>query len=196
MGYATLPANCDLFAVGMALAVASAASAVRGRPAGGLARTVGDIPGAAWVAALCCYGGVVALRYPYGFDPPSVSQEVLRQVLFGLIAGLVVAPGVFGAQDEGLVRRALCWRPLVAVGVVSYGVYLWHITVMDRLARSTSFLHGPGFVPLIVWSAAISILVAAASWFGLERPLLRRVRGRRVGPGGADRGGASSSVAA
>lgn len=196
VGYATLPANCDLFAVGMALAVASAASAVRGRPAGGLARTVGDIPGAAWVAALCCYGGVVALRYPYGFDPPSVSQEVLRQVLFGLIAGLVVAPGVFGAQDEGLVRRALCWRPLVAVGVVSYGVYLWHITVMDRLARSTSFLHGPGFVPLIMWSAAISILVAAASWFGLERPLLRRVRGRRVGPGGADRGGASSSVAA
>lgn len=196
VGYATLPANSDLFAIGMALAVASAAATVRGRPAGGLARTVGEAPAAAWVAALCCYAGVVSLRYPYGFDPPTVTQEVLRQVLFGLIAGLIVAPGVFGPQGHGLIRRALRWRPLVVVGVVSYGVYLWHITVMDRLARSTSFLHGPGFLVLVAWSAVLSIAVAAVSWFALERPLLRRVRRVRRHPDGGSAGGPSSSVAA
>lgn len=180
VGYGTLAANCDLFAIGMALAVASAASQVTRRTPRGLARTVGEQPGIAWLAAGCCYAAVVALRYPVGFDPPSVSQEVLRQVLFGVIAALVVAPGVFGPQDEGLVRRLLRWRPLVAAGIVSYGIYLWHLTVMIRLDRPGSPIAPPSFVALTVWSAAIATGIATVSWFVVERPLLRRVR--RTGP--------------
>ena len=184
VGYGTLAANCDLFAIGMALAVASAAAAVRGRPAGGLARTVGEMPGVAWVAAFCCYLGVVSLRYPFGFDPPTVSQELLREVLFGFIALLVVSPGVFGPQDRGFVRRFLQWRPIVAAGVVSYGIYLWHLTVMTKLARPGSFIAPASFVSLTLWTLAIACVVAAGSWFAVERPLQRLVRGtgRRPGP--------------
>jgi peptidoglycan/LPS O-acetylase OafA/YrhL len=184
VGYGTLAANCDLFAIGMAMAVTSAAASVQARAPGGLARTVGDLPGMAWLAAACCYAGVVYLRFPYGFDPPSVSQELIRQVLFGLIAALVVAPGVFGPQDQGLVRRFLRWRPLVAAGVVSYGIYLWHITVMIRLDRPGSFIAPPTWLSLTLWAAAISTAVAAVSWFVVERPLLRLVRGgHRTGAG-------------
>ncbi len=176
IGYATLAANCDLFAIGMALAVASAAAQVRGREPQGLARTVGELPGVAWLAAGCCYAGVVALRYPAGFDPPTVDQEVLRQVLFGFVAALLVAPGVFGPQDQGLVRRFLRWRPLAAAGVVSYGIYLWHLTVMTELARPGSFIAPASWLTLTLWSAAIATAIAAVSWFTVERPLLRRVR--------------------
>ena len=187
IGYGTLAANCDLFAIGMALAVASAAAQVRGRAPGGLARTVGDQPIVAWIAAVSCYAGVVSLRYPYGFDPPTVSQEVLREVLFGLVAGLVVAPGVFGPQDEGMVRRVLRWRPLVGAGIVSYGIYLWHLTVMIKLDRPGSFIAPPSFVSLTVWTAVIATAVATVSWFVVERPLLRRVRRpRRSGGARAD----------
>lgn len=176
IGYGTLAANCDLFAIGMALAVASAAAQVRGREPGGLARTLGERPGIAWLAAVCCYAGVVTLRYPYGFDPPTVDQEVLRQVLFGFVAALVVAPGVFGPQDEGAVRRVLRWRPLVGAGIVSYGIYLWHLTVMIELDEPGSFLSPPSFLGLTLWTAAIATAVATVSWFVVERPLLRRVR--------------------
>ena len=176
VGYGTLAANCDLFAIGMALAVASAAAQVRGRAPGGLARTVGELPGVAWIAALCCYIGVISLRYPYGFDPPTMAQEVFREVLFGFIAALVVAPGVFGPQDRGWVRSVLRWRPLVALGVVSYGIYLWHLTVMAKLDQSASFIAPVSFWSLVLWTTAISCVVAAASWFAVERPLLRRVR--------------------
>lgn len=176
IGYGTLAANCDLFAIGMALAVASAAGAVRGREPGGLARTVGELPGVAWVAALCCYVGVVSLRYPYGFDPPSVAQEVFREVLFGFIAALVVAPGVFGPQDRGVVRQVLRWRPLMAAGIVSYGIYLWHLTVMEKLAAPGSFIQPLSFATLTLWTAGISCVIAAGSWFAIERPLLRRAR--------------------
>jgi peptidoglycan/LPS O-acetylase OafA/YrhL len=176
IGYGTLAANCDLFAIGMALAVASAAAQVRGRAPGGLARTIGDQPLIAWIAAASCYAGVVSLRYPYGFDPPTVSQEVLREILFGFVAGLVVAPGVFGRQDQGVVRRILRWRPLVAAGIVSYGIYLWHLTVMIELSRKGSFIAPPSFVALTLWTAVIATAIATASWFVVERPLLRRVR--------------------
>jgi peptidoglycan/LPS O-acetylase OafA/YrhL len=183
VGYGTFAANCDLFAIGMALAVASAAAQVRGRAPGGLARTLGEQPALAWLAAACCYFGVVSLRYPYGFDPPTVSQEVLREVLFGFIAVLVVAPGVFGPQDQGVVRRVLRWRPLVAAGLVSYGIYLWHLTVMIKLAEPGSFLSPVTFLSLTVATAVIATAAATVSWFGVERPLLRRVRRPRPPPG-------------
>jgi peptidoglycan/LPS O-acetylase OafA/YrhL len=176
VGYGTLAANCDLFAIGMVLAAASASAQVQGRAPRGLARTVGERPGVAWIAAGCCYAAVVSLRFPIGYDPPTVTQEVLREVLFGFIAALVVAPGVFGPQDEGLVRRALRWRPLVAAGIVSYGIYLWHLTVMIRLVRPGSPIAPPSFLTLTLWSAAITVVIASASWFTVERPLLRRVR--------------------
>lgn len=195
IGYATLPANVDLFALGMALAVVHAAMAAQGRPAGGLARTVGELPGAAWAAAACCYAGAVSLRYPFGFDPPTVAQEVLRQVLFGLVAVLVVATGVFGPQDQGLVRRALRWRPLVWAGVVSYGIYLWHVTVMARLMAWSLVGPTPSAVVLTAWAVPLSVAIASASWIVLERPLLARVRSRRRRSGGSERREPSSSLA-
>jgi peptidoglycan/LPS O-acetylase OafA/YrhL len=179
VGYAWLPANTDLFAIGMAMAVLSAWWAVEGRSPQGLAATVGDLPWAAWLAAACCYAGVVSLHYPSGFDPPTTAQEVTRQVLFGLIAGLVVAPGVFGSQGVGLGRRILRSRPLYALGVVSYGVYLWHLTFMIQLDRPGSPIAPPTHLSMTVWGGAAAVLAATASWFALERPLLRLARRRR-----------------
>ena len=192
IGYAWLPANTDLFALGMALAVASVASQARDRPPPALLRTLGDLPGAVWLAAICCYGGVVALHYPFGFDPPTVLQEGTRQALFGLVAALVVAPGVFGNQDRGVVRAVLRWRPLWALGVVSYGIYLWHLTVMERILgwfqgplRPDGSRLPPNWWGLVGGTIVLATLAASVSWFVLERPLLRRVR--RVGAGSAGR---------
>jgi peptidoglycan/LPS O-acetylase OafA/YrhL len=176
VGYATLPANADLFAIGMGLALVRSAAAVRGGPAGGLARTVGDLPGVAWAAAGCCYLGATSLGYPFGLEAPTVTQELLRQVLFGLVAGLVVAPGVFGDQTQGMVRRVLRSRPLWGLGVISYGIYLWHLTVMERLVEVGRWVGDPSMVPLVATTTALTVAIAALSWFGLEKPLLGRVR--------------------
>jgi peptidoglycan/LPS O-acetylase OafA/YrhL len=183
IGYATLPANADLFAIGMALALVRSAAAVADRPPGGLARTLGEAPGAAWLAAGCCYLGAVSLGYPFGLVAPTVSQEVLRQVLFGAIAGLVVAPGAFGDQARGAIRRLLRSKPLWALGVVSYGIYLWHLTAMERLVEIGRWVGDPSMLPLVALTTVITVAIAAASWWGLERPLLARAR--RAVPGRA-----------
>lgn len=195
LGYTWLPAHLDAFAIGMALAVASATGAARrnsgdrGRRVDGAPGIVGqlaDRPGLALAAAVAAYGGVVLLDMPLGFDRPSVVQEVAHQVLFGLVAALVVIPGAFGGDGGGW-RRVLASRPLHGLGVVSYGLYLWHITALYEIDRrwwpegpmATASLTTTLWLALLATVAATS--VAVVSWWAVERPLI--VQARRI-PGG------------
>jgi hypothetical protein len=77
------------------------------------------------------------------------------------------------AREGTLVAKALAQRPFVAIGLVSYGAYLWHQPLF-AFAR----LRSVGELPPSI-SAALIVLtfaLAAASYFLLERPVrdLRR----------------------
>ncbi len=190
LGYTWLPAQLDAFALGMALAVASAAGAARlttrnrqRRPDGapGLIGQLADRPAVAVTGAVVAYGGVVLLDMPLGFDRPSVAQEVAHQMLFGLVAALVVIPGAFGRGDR-LWHRLLASRPLHALGLVSYGLYLWHITTLYEIDRRW-WPEGPvasASVITTLWLALLATVaasvVAAFSWWVVERPLMEQAR--------------------
>jgi peptidoglycan/LPS O-acetylase OafA/YrhL len=64
--------------------------------------------------------------------------------------------------------RLLAWRPVVAVGVVSYGLYLWHWPVYVVLTEERTGLTGP-------WLLAVRVLVtgvlAALSYRLVEEPI-------------------------
>jgi peptidoglycan/LPS O-acetylase OafA/YrhL len=71
----------------------------------------------------------------------------------------------------------LALRPIVWLGTISYGIFLWHHPIVLQAAAhypeaSIAWL---GFVSL-----AITIVCAAGSWYLLERPLMRTVH-RRLG---------------
>jgi peptidoglycan/LPS O-acetylase OafA/YrhL len=72
----------------------------------------------------------------------------------------------------------LGWRPLRAVGLVSYGVYLWHYPVIRLLEVEGG---GPLSGPEQVLATALSLALAALSYVVVERPLLRLKR--RFPPG-------------
>src|SRR5262249_17726698 len=52
--------------------------------------------------------------------------EFRHGLLTGVAVAAVVVIGPVALEQRGMVARALAWRPLVWLGTISYGVYLWH----------------------------------------------------------------------
>ena len=89
-------------------------------------------------------------------------------IVVAVAAVLVVVP--VALDQGGLVARALAWPPLVWLGAISYGVYLWHWPIFLALNGERTGWSG--------WSlfsvrCAATIAVATASWWLLEQPIRR-----------------------
>ena len=82
-----------------------------------------------------------------------------------------------GNRDRGLLdagawrlTRVLGSRPMRSIGVVSYGLYLWHWPVMMFLNEERA---GFGGVGLLLTQLALSGVLAAASYRWIEMPIRR-----------------------
>ncbi len=168
-----LPAYLDLFALGMLLAVLSVwFSEHRAEPRWLQHRVM---PWASWLLAAVAFWAVshVVTDHEILFViTPRANLE--KQALYGVFAFLVLAPAVFGPQDRSLVRRLLRSWPVAAVGVISYGIYLWHISLIFQILDWTGWqVKQEPFWLLSVLAFAFAAAVASISYFGLERPILR-----------------------
>ena len=88
--------------------------------------------------------------------------------------GNSIAAAASAIVVAGVVTRAPRWltaTPLVALGRVSYGVYLWHLPI---------FVIATSRVPTGAWPVAVligtglTLIAAATSWRVVERPFERR----------------------
>jgi peptidoglycan/LPS O-acetylase OafA/YrhL len=71
-------------------------------------------------------------------------------------------------SDDGLLVRLLSLRPLVVVGTISYGLYLYHFPIFQAVQHA----HPPYFVQHGL-ELGLTALVAGASYVLVERPALR-----------------------
>ncbi len=95
-------------------------------------------------------------------------------IAVAVAAVLVVAP--VALEQRGLIARILAWRPLVWLGAISYGVYLWHWPIFLALNGERTGWEG---LPLFAARCAATVAVAGASWWLIEQPI-RRWRPARV----------------
>ena len=131
-------------------------------------------------AAVC---GLILILVPYLV----FSDETPFPGAFALVpclgAALVI---VAGQEGETVVGKILSFRPIVAIGLISYSVYLWHWPLLVfaqyryAMAPSANLRLGTTFV-------VASLVLGYLSWRFVERPF-RRPKGpgrQRIAFGGA-----------
>ncbi|MHB8656629.1 MAG: acyltransferase family protein [Solirubrobacteraceae bacterium] len=174
-----LPGSLDFFAAGMLLAALTVHSAQMPAPP----RTVELIDRRPWLPWLLA-GGLLIVEGRLPASLPFTAWWMLTHFLKLIACALLLLPAVFGAERRGWLRRVLGWRPLVGLGVVSYGVYLWHYQLLVKLAPR---LVPRGELVTTLGLIAATLAVATVSFYVIERPaqqLARRwLRARRGGSG-------------
>ena len=124
---------------------------------------------ATWVgvAALCVLLSPLALgRNAWS----SQAYEICSQ----LSLAAIVAGAAFGYQ--GALKRVLELPPLLYLGRISYGVYIYHLLLLDlafRLVPDLSLEPGPSRFFTV---SAATIVTASLSWHFLEAPIARLKR--------------------
>jgi peptidoglycan/LPS O-acetylase OafA/YrhL len=176
-----LPAYLPYFAFGMLVALWAEWRRERG------ATSLGQAVTAALV--LAGFATVAGDAYWHATAAPRVVNAplaVLADIPAGLGFALVVAAAVAG---RGVATRWMSVRPLAWVGLVSYGVYMWHLPLL-LFARRID-VYPDAYVPRLLMLLGPVLLVAAASWYLVERPLIAwagRPRTSRAEGHRADRG--------
>jgi peptidoglycan/LPS O-acetylase OafA/YrhL len=167
-----LPAYLDWFALGMGLAVLRAGHDLHSRWK--VLDQVADAGGTCWaVAALLLWLTATPLGGPRGLQLAAPGEALSKHLLYGAAATFLLLPAVFGTDDRSPVRRFLESPPMRWLGKVSYGVFLWHLLVLELVFRATGFVLFEGHLLLVTLLVIPgSLLVAALSLRLVEKPAL------------------------
>jgi peptidoglycan/LPS O-acetylase OafA/YrhL len=90
---------------------------------------------------------------------------------YGVLTAIVIA----AAHVEGPVPRLLAWRPLRALGLISYGTYLFHWPIFLWLSADRTGLDGPALLALRL---GVTLALATLSYRFVEQPIRNGARWR------------------
>jgi peptidoglycan/LPS O-acetylase OafA/YrhL len=87
--------------------------------------------------------------------------------LLPVTGALCVITALHGRAPASIVGRALCSAPMVAIGLISYSLYLWHWPVFSLFRWTIGFSE--------LWQKALALFIAVAitliSYRGIEKPI-------------------------
>jgi peptidoglycan/LPS O-acetylase OafA/YrhL len=95
---------------------------------------------------------------------------------FGLLVALLILAA--GQPGRNPLAGLLGARPLVGLGLISYGVYLWHWPIFVWVDEANTGLDG---VALFALRSVLTLAVSLASYYLVEMPV-RRGELRKLGP--------------
>ena len=125
-----------------------------------------------WVADLMVLAGAAAVLASVWLLDRHAAFPGVWALLPVLGACLFLAAG----REAWLGRHVLSARPVVWFGLISYPLYLWH---WPLLALATQFDPKP-LRSVRVGLVLLAIVLAAITYYAIERPLRERADGRRV----------------
>jgi peptidoglycan/LPS O-acetylase OafA/YrhL len=156
--YALTPSSFDALGIGALLAIVS--------------RDRGDgIGGEPWLRNAALASAVLAIVLP-------IVSEHLRAIYGETLVALVFAWLVARASTGfgGVVRHVLEAKPILYLGRISYGIYVYHLLIPEVfgpvLKALGADLAPKGPAEFLIYSS-LTVAVASASWFAIERPINR-----------------------
>ena len=166
VGEKTLPAYAGHFALGMLVALW--VESRRERLAAGA------------TGLLTAAGALVVVASGWWYETPALMPDA-RAIVLKLPAALGFALLVAAlAAGRGPAVRGLSARPIVWAGVVSYGVYLWHLPLI--IIGNELALLPEAVAPRLALVGGAALAAGWASWILVERPALARVSRTRARP--------------
>jgi hypothetical protein len=122
-----------------------------------------------WIAQILPVIGLTMLGVVAHFATGSAPEFRRGLLVVAAVAAVfIVAP--VALEQCGLVARAMALPPLVWLGTISYGVYLWHWPVFLALNGERTGLTGMSLFSMRVLA---TVTLAAMSWWLIEQPIKR-----------------------
>ncbi|MBM2614771.1 acyltransferase [Actinoplanes sp. LDG1-06] len=191
-----LPSYAIWFGAGMALASVHVSLSNGYLPRWRFLDDLGRAPLACWATAVALLGiATTPIAGPRDLTEPTATQFGFKVLIYTAIAVLVTLPLAFGpptrtkeAFGSGFAR----W-----FGLVSYGLFLWHPFVLEMIYVIPG---RPEFTGDFGWTYAATVagglLLAALSYYLIEKPFLRLGHRRRRRPPGKSTESQSATPAA
>ena len=173
----SLPGYLDQFAAGMLLAVLSVWYSGREELPRAV-RWVRRNSAVGWIFAAVAFWAVSTQIGLNGGLLQHLNTRTFaeRHLLYTAVAVGLVLPGIFASPVRGLVARLLSTRVAVYLGLVSYGIYLYHDAVIQQITKTMDPSFSTVGVRLAV-NLALGTLGAVAlasiSYYVVERPALK-----------------------
>ncbi|HEX6472711.1 MAG TPA: acyltransferase [Streptosporangiaceae bacterium] len=176
-----------LFAIGMALAIWSVRAEVAPERAPGFWRVATRRPNLFWLGAIVAYA--VNSAQPFGVpgtaDWQTWPAALVRDAMMMAFSFLIMVPLVVPNASSRFMQITLGNLPMRYLGRISYGIYLWHFTMMYFVFRSGSafgkivpvqmLLGKYGFWELLIPVLLGTVAIASISFYVLERPVINLV---------------------
>ncbi len=171
----TLLGFLDWFALGMGLAVLGSVweSGQQVLPRVG---RLAARPGWCWTLGGACFVAAAATQGGDQFLPLS---GLTSHAAAGLASALLLLPAVApaGASAAGPLLTVLSHPVSAWLGMISYGIYLWHLPVIEAvngpISAAPHRISALSAVGLLMLALAGGVLLGALSWYLVERPAKR-----------------------
>jgi peptidoglycan/LPS O-acetylase OafA/YrhL len=168
-----LPSYALWFGAGMALASVHVSLRNDYLPRWRFLDDLGRAPLACWAAAVAVLGiATTPIAGPRNLQEPTGAEFGIKILLYTVFAVLVLLPIAFGPETR--TKAALGSGAARWLGTVSYGLFLWHPFVLEMIYVVSGRAEFTGdFLATFVLTVAGGLLLAALSYYFVERPFLR-----------------------